>query len=408
MGLAGSASGALVDMAGHWAAPLVGALEARGIIAGDPDGSFHPEAPLTRAQLAKLLTVALGNQANADLLSHYSSRYTDVPNWHWAKGYIEALVETGAAEGYGDGTFGPGDTVTRAQMAVFLVRSMGLNDQARLLRFSPTPYTDDRSIPDWARGSVQVALQSGLMAGFGDNTFRPNQPVTRAEASVAILRLTGRKGMAYDLTGTLVRFDASTRQAVVRDPLGQEKAFTMAADAEYFRGGVVVQATQVAPPDQVWLVLGPDGVGRFIEARYADLLVQGAVISGTSLMATMPDGSQRTLALEPGAIFLLNGQVVTADQMKGATPVYLALDTQNNDVRLVDGVAAQVQGKVAGLNSTQLFVNTANGIQTLNIGSTATLYLNGLPIRLTDLQVGDRVWAALDASGTLTYLQAER
>lgn len=188
------AFGLLTDMAGHWSAPLVGALEAQGIVSGDELLRFNPDVSLTRSQLAKLLVAGLGFQDNAHLLAGYPSRFTDVPKWHWANGFVEALAETGAVDGFPDGTFAPEETVTRAQMAVIFVRVAGLSEQARLQRFEQTGYADDADVPEWARGSVRVARTAGLMAGFEDNTFRPLRPVTRAEGGVALLRLSASKG----------------------------------------------------------------------------------------------------------------------------------------------------------------------------------------------------------------------
>lgn len=166
LAVATPAAALLTDIGGHWAAPLIGALQARGIVSGDQFFRFNPEAPLTRAQLSKLLVTGLGSVDDAHLLAGYPSRFNDVPKWHWANGFVESLAESGAVQGYPDGTFGPEESVTRAQLAVIFVREAGLADQARLRQFEQTGYADDGTVPDWARGSVQVAQIVGLLEGF--------------------------------------------------------------------------------------------------------------------------------------------------------------------------------------------------------------------------------------------------
>jgi hypothetical protein len=409
-GIARSASGVLVDMAGHWSAPLVAALEARGIIAGDPSGRFQPDAPLARAEMAKLLVVGLGNEKDAELLQQYPSRFTDIPGWHWARGYVESLAESAVTDGYPDGTFGPSDPVTRAQMAVFLVRAAGMAEQARLMRFESTPYRDNGEIPDWARGAVQVALASGLMSGFGDLTFRPLQPITRAEGSVTLLRLLELKGAAYHMAGTLVRFDPVTRQGTVRDPVGQEQPFTMARAAQYFRGGVPVSPQKVSPPDQVWIVLGPDGTGRFMDARYMDLQGTRATVADQSLTVTLSDGRQRTFTVQSGALVFYNGRVAPLSQVNGAPEVYLALDQVTSEVRVIDAVNAPIQGEVADLDAehASLVVNVGDEQRALTVSPDAVLLLNSLKVSLVQIQPGDRVRLALDSADDIVYLQADR
>ncbi len=87
------ALGYLSDLWGHWSAGFVTTLEVRGIVNGDDRGLFAPDAPLTRAQLAKMLTVALGYEAEAEGLRQLPSRFRDVPAWHWARGYVELVAE---------------------------------------------------------------------------------------------------------------------------------------------------------------------------------------------------------------------------------------------------------------------------------------------------------------------------
>ncbi|HWI60440.1 MAG TPA: S-layer homology domain-containing protein [Symbiobacteriaceae bacterium] len=404
------ASGLLVDMAGHWSGPIIGALQARGIIAGGEQGQFDPELPLTRAQLAKLLVTGLGYQEEATLLSQYPSRFSDVVRWHWAKGFVEALAESALVEGYPDGRFGPEETVTRSQLAAILVRSVGLVDQARLYRFDRTNYVDDAQIPDWARGYVAVAQRAGLMSGFEDGTFRPEQPISRSEGGVAIFRLLSLKGRVFDLTGTLMRFDPATLQGTVRDALGQEQPFTMAAKAEYFRAGAPSAAAQLRVLDQVWVVLGPDGKGTFLDARYDELLTANPQVQGQTLTITLPGNGRRTLPVQPGAPIFLNGQPVpTLDRVQGAGALYLVLDRVSGDVRAVDAVTVHVAGRLLSTDAEKVFY-VVTGSETKIIKSVPEIIvvLNGQRVQVSDLKSGDQVKLVLNENGAITYVVAER
>ncbi|MDF2626306.1 MAG: putative S-layer associated protein [Symbiobacteriaceae bacterium] len=403
------AMGLLVDMASHWSAPMVSALMAKRIVAGNDQGEFDPEGPLTRAQLAKLLVASEGFQDDAQLLARYPSRFTDIATWHWANGYVESLAELGVVEGYPNGSFGPEDQLTRAQMAVILVRLAGLSAQARGQRFEATGYADDAAIPDWARGFVKVARATGLMSGFEDGAFRPEQPVTRAEGSAALFRLISGRGQMFHLTGTLTRFDPQTRQGVVRDELGQERTFTMAAQAEYFRGGAPSAAALIKPLDQVWIVLGSDGLATYVDARFTDVFGTNLQTDRTNATVTLKDGT-RTYPLQPGALVFLNGKPASLSQVNGAKVAYLVLDQMAEQVRVLDAVSASLSGKLVGVNPTQsvIHVEAEGQIVTISMDPQAAILRDGAKADLLSLVIGDRIHVVTDTTGRATYVVAER
>lgn len=404
------AAGLLVDLASHWSSPLVSALEAKGVISGDALGRFRAEEPLTRAEMAKLLVTTLGNEEDAKLLAQYDSRFRDVPRWHWAKGYVESLAETGVTDGYPDGGFAPGERVTRAQMAVFLVRAAGLSDQARLQRLEPTAYDDDAAVPDWARGAVNVATKAGLITGFEDHTLRPNQTITRAQGAAVVLRLMEYRGNAFHLVGTLTAFDPQTGQGRVRDAAGQERAFTMANDAVYYRGGFPATRALVRRFDQVWIVLGPAGEGRFLEARYSDLVGTAPQVTGGSVTVTLGTGKARTLPLQPGALVYVNGRPAAAAQASGADEAYLVLDQLSGDVRVLDVVRTPVRGQLIGLtpDGKGLVLDERGSVKTLPVAPDLLVLVEGERVSLTALRPGKQLRLAVNEAGQVTYLQAER
>jgi hypothetical protein len=405
------ALGLLMDMSGHWAAPLVGVLEAKGIVSGDEDLRYHPEEPLTRAQLAKLLVTGLGYGEQARLLGAYPSRFRDVPTWHWANGYIESLAELGAAEGYGDGTYMPAEQVSRAQLAVLLVRAAGLSEQARLMRFQQTDYKDDRQIPDWARGHVQVARSIGLMEGFEEGTFRPNDPVTRAEGATTLFRLLSLQGNVFHLSGTLVRFDPFSRQGAVRDASGRETAFVMSMGAQYYKSGMPSYSGQMRALDQVWIVLGTDGIGTFMDARFDDALVHNLTPNDASTVKFTAEGNAtQTARLAPGALVYLNGRPAALSDLKTVPVAYLVYDVITGEVRVLDALEVSVTGTLLVVDSTsgELVLEVDEEVNVYPPVAGARYVLNGEPVNPTELREGDRLQLVQNQAGAVTYVFAER
>jgi hypothetical protein len=111
-----------------------------------------------------------------------ASRFPDVPG-HWAAAYIEALADRGLVKGYGDGRYRPDETINRAQFAAMVAASF--KDQP-----ATSAVTRFRDVPGhhWASNAIAQAQRQGFISGYPDQTFRPNQPMARVQAIVAVAR----------------------------------------------------------------------------------------------------------------------------------------------------------------------------------------------------------------------------
>ncbi|MBR6915713.1 MAG: S-layer homology domain-containing protein, partial [Clostridia bacterium] len=106
-----------------WYAPYVGWAKQEGLIDGYEDGTFRPDNPVTRQELAKLI-VSFIRYLRADASSEDKvDVFTDASSFpEWSHGYIEELRSTGLMKGDGMGRFNPGATATRAETATVLTR----------------------------------------------------------------------------------------------------------------------------------------------------------------------------------------------------------------------------------------------------------------------------------------------
>ncbi len=110
--------------------------------------------------------------------------FTDLADTHWGKDNILQLVAMKVIEGYPDGTVKPDAQITRAEMAVVIVKSIGLKP-------AETPdlkFIDTKDIGSWAAGYVQTAVEKNILVGYEDNSFRPANKVTREEMVVMVLK----------------------------------------------------------------------------------------------------------------------------------------------------------------------------------------------------------------------------
>ena len=110
---------------------------------------------------------------------------TDIAG-HWASSAIEEAVQLGIVDGYPDHTFKPDRQVTRAEFMVMMFKALNGQGDAGKLNFK-----DSSLIGTWALKAIQWALSEGIVKGYQDGTFRPNQPVNRSEMAVLITRYLG-------------------------------------------------------------------------------------------------------------------------------------------------------------------------------------------------------------------------
>lgn len=189
---------AFADLQGHWAAPLVQRMAGYGIVNGYPDGSYRPDETISREAFVKLVMAALGLQLTPPAPESgapatpatVTSGFADVSPDRWSHGVVTAAVGAGLlVPGEYDGLLlRPADPIPRREMAVILVRAMGLWKEAEFEPHTPG-FADAAAIPAAQRGYAALAAAHGLITGLPGNRFGGDEPATRAQAAVVIARL---------------------------------------------------------------------------------------------------------------------------------------------------------------------------------------------------------------------------
>ena len=111
----------------HWAANYIGYMQQFGIITGYADGSFRPDASVTRAEFAAIAS-------RFEALTEGTKSFSDVPGNHWAAKYINFAATRGWVNGYADGTFRPNNSITRAEVAAVTCRLLERNADQSYIR----------------------------------------------------------------------------------------------------------------------------------------------------------------------------------------------------------------------------------------------------------------------------------
>ena len=173
------------DTANHWADGDICQLASRMIVNGVDKYNYLPEGEVTRAQFAAILTRALDLQGE-----NTSKKFSDIKGDEWFAQNINTAVAFGMIEGYPDGTFKPDASITRQEVASMVTRALDVagekqNSNANIVE----RFKDASTIGGWAKESVARAVDNGIINGYPDGSFAPQQTCTRAESAVMVKRM---------------------------------------------------------------------------------------------------------------------------------------------------------------------------------------------------------------------------
>lgn len=152
-----------------------------GVMRGDIAGNLNPNNPISRAEFVTMINRAYGFTKLGTM------PFRDVSPTAWYAEDVNIAYTTGYIQGTSSTTFSPGSSITREQAAVILTRILMMQAQVG----ENVDFTDSRAMSDWSRGLIAAAADNNLINGYEDGSFRPQNPITRGEASILIVRAVG-------------------------------------------------------------------------------------------------------------------------------------------------------------------------------------------------------------------------
>ena len=219
---------------GTYVSEAVTVLSNLDILNGYEDGSFKPEATVTRAEMAKIICEMMGY----DNLGNVTTVFNDVPKEHWASGYISTINGLGIICGYGDGNYGPEDPVTYNQAAKMIVCGLGYGVICDTYPSSYLAYANSLKLftnvkaggeVEATRGDIAVLVYNALDAamlvqtGFGsDDRYEVVEDDTLLSTRLDIAKV----------KGTVTSVDFKEKEAVINVLVG-DKSFDEIKDGTY-------------------------------------------------------------------------------------------------------------------------------------------------------------------------------
>lgn len=175
------AQAAFDDIGNHWAKGTIERLAGQGIVAGVEPNRFAPEETVTREQFVSLLMRVMKLPTGQE-----SHTFADVPSDRWSAPAIEGAVQQGIINPfYYEGSFDPERPIPREEMAVMVWRALKMTDRMESL---PIKFQDDQQINAENRQRIAMVSAAGIMFGYPDGTFKPDNTLTRAESCIVLSR----------------------------------------------------------------------------------------------------------------------------------------------------------------------------------------------------------------------------
>ena len=154
-----------------------------GLMMGTDVTHFSPNVNMTRGMLVTVLYRIEGEPYA------YGSSFNDVKSSDWYYSAVAWASREGIVNGYGGGSFGPNDPVTREQMMTILYRYFGFDDGSYIIQGSLLPFSDGYLVNDWAYAAMDWGVTLGLVNGVGGNRLSPQGKATRAQLATIMMRI---------------------------------------------------------------------------------------------------------------------------------------------------------------------------------------------------------------------------
>lgn len=177
------------DMDGHWADEIVTALASNSYIKGTGNNNFNPDSQITRAEFTQMLVSVFNLDDNG-----YNGIYNDVDENDWYAQSIQTAHDIGIISPALtlDGNFHPDEAITREDAAVLLCNASKIKGVKE--GKNETAYSDLDKLSLYAQQAVDSLSKTGLISGFEDGTFRPEQTMTRAQGASMFINFINKIG----------------------------------------------------------------------------------------------------------------------------------------------------------------------------------------------------------------------
>lgn len=250
-----------------WAEKSIEKMGALGIIGGYGNGKFKPQSNVTHAEAIAMVVKLSGMQKEAEAIKK-QPKFFEGKLDPWSYGYLELALQKGIIIPEEDGKINPKTPAKRHEVAKYIVRAMGMRDQALQNMEAKLEFKDANAIPKTSIGYVYVVTQLQLMKG-SKNEWQPNKPITRAEMAVILDRVEDGAELPTNnsatLQGTFAAYDKANSKLTLTVS-GKSVTYTVLANAPVYKDSAYISIESLTAGDTIKVIL--DSQKRIIFIEY--------------------------------------------------------------------------------------------------------------------------------------------
>lgn len=397
------------DVKGKWYEQQVVKMQAKGLVSGFSDG-YHPDDPVTREQAIVMLVRALGLNTSGATMPATFRNPEKVSSW--ARPAVAVAAREGIIAGGDLIDFRPRDAAKRFEVAVFIIRAMGLTDEARSMGNVTLNFPDADELPAWAKPYIALANEKGIMGGRSDGTLAPNDEVSRAEMAVLLSRVDRQMGKvkSAEKKGEVYSFSAAFQTITIKGAGGIAETVPVAPGAYFYREGKKIAYTGLAYQEKVLLILNAAGqvvYGEVIpddEFVYDQVQVSGTIDSveyNTPLVTvSVTGGAKQTFTVAAGATIQVDGKSAGVQDLTTGQLVTLVAEGVNAVSITAVSTGVQIEGTIAEVaaNGKAITVERAdNSLVVIDITDETKIYMDFKETTVDSLMEGQEV--VVEATG---------
>lgn len=420
------------DISGHWAEQNIVFINAENVIKGYTDNTFQPNKPVNKEEaITMIVRMASGDISDSQLLS---GKYKNINNASsWARSYLNMAVNKGILSQVELNTIAFNKPAQRYEVAVWLVRAMGLEDEALESTGEDLDFKDEAAIPAWATGYVKVATDEGIISGYPGNVFKPGAPVTRAEMATMLVRVregfdipSPRQGFSF-VRGVISEIDEDDSSITLKRVNGTRTAGTsvltvnLADEALIYLDGKSAELEDLEEGDTVVVLMDSDKDAIVVIARSTgdsidededededdNGTVDGVVESIGSLSITVKvDGKLKVYDLDEDVEVEIDGEEADLDDIKKGYEVELTLDDGEVTQIEAETETSYVTGVVESVGETRIKVKVNSVLKTYTLDEDVDVELDGKDADLDDIKKGYKIKLTIE-DGEVTAIDAD-
>ena len=400
----------------HWAKPYIEKMALKGVILGRGAGIFAPEDKVTRYESVIMLVRILG--------------YTDIPSNktipaafkgadkvpEWARKEIAVGVEEGIIIGEDLENFRGSEPAKRYEVAVFAVRALGLEEEAKNIKNIDLNFSDISQIPLAFRSHVQIALEKGIITGFEDRTFRPMESISRAQAAALFSRVDAilNRLTSKEEKGTLIEVNTHDLPAItIKRDDGTTRNISVNNSTSIYKDWKKIELNNLIPGDYVVAIMS--SLGSY--AEYIEVHDRGQLPPSTSthtvtgtikqvnpqtrlFVLTLSSGTEMPYKIAKNALVVLDNRAADLDSLIFGQTAAIEINKETGEIVSIraESIEKGLEGTVysiffggGGFDSIITIKDNKGNVETYKIADNVVVMKDGSTTRLENIKSADYV-----------------